>query len=163
MAVGTDGVAVAGIGAKVNEALFPLLGDKHSVEPGQALGVHLTRELAGDIHLSLRSQFQRHQVAGPVADAMGDVVAGNVQNLAIVGNPPDHDMGVGVAGIVVIDRDPIELGTKVGLQLPHQVAGEAAQIAHLDGILGRHDEAELMAVLTAAGDEGAAVGLVLPS
>src|SRR6266851_8302596 len=47
VAVGADGVAVAGIGPKVDNTLFPLLGDQHPVEPGQPLGVHLTGQLAG--------------------------------------------------------------------------------------------------------------------
>ena len=45
--------------------------------------------------------------------------------------------------------------------LPHQVAGEAAQVVDLDGVLGRDDEAELVAVLPAALEEGPAVRLVL--
>ena len=47
------------------------------------------------------------------------------------------------------------------LHLPHQIAGEAAQVGHVDGVLGRDDEAELVAVLATALDEGAAVRLVL--
>lgn len=70
-------------------------------------------------------------------------------------------MGVRMAGVVMIDRDPVELRAKVGLHLPHQVAGEPAQVAHLDGILRRDDEAELVAVLPSALDEGAAVRFVL--
>jgi hypothetical protein len=58
MAVGADGEDVAGIRPKVDEALLPLLGDQHP-EPGQALGVHLTRQLAGHIQFGLRSQFER--------------------------------------------------------------------------------------------------------
>jgi hypothetical protein len=92
---------------------------------------------------------------------MGNVVAGNVQNLSVVGDTPDDDMGVGVAGIVVIDRDPIQSSSEVTFELSHQVAGEAAQVAHLDGILRRHDEAELMPVFPATGDKGAPVGLIL--
>ena len=51
--------------------------------------------------------------------------------------------------------------SEVLLHLPHEVAGEAAQVAHLDGVFRRDDEAELMPVLPAALDEGAAVRLVL--
>ena len=141
--------------------MLPLLGDQHPVEPGQPFGIHLGRQLAGDIKLGLRPEFQRHQFARPVADAMGDVVAGDVEDAAIVEDAADDDMGVGVAGVVVIDRNPIELGAEVVFHLPHEVAGEAAQVAHLDGILRRDDEAELMAVLPAALDEGTAVRLVL--
>ncbi len=61
----------------------------------------------------------------------------------------------------MIDGDPVELRSEVLFHLPHQIAGEAAQVRHLDGILRCDDEAELVAVLPAAFDEGAAVRLVL--
>ena len=107
------------------------------------------------------TQFPGHQFARPVTDAMGDVVAGNVEDAAVVEHAADDDVGVGMAGVVMIDRDPVELGAEVLFHLPHEVAGEAAQVAHFGGILGRHDEAELMTVLPAALDKGLAVRLVL--
>src|SRR6202011_4925903 len=72
----------------------------------------------------------------------------------------DHDVGVGVAGVEMVDRDPVEPGAEVLLHLPHQVAGEGAQIRELVAILRSDDEAELMAVLSAALREGAPVGPV---
>jgi hypothetical protein len=68
---------------------------------------------------------------------------------------------MGMAGVVMIDRYPIQLRPEISFHLVHEAAGEGAQVSHLGGILWRHDEAELMPVLTAAVDEGAAVGLVL--
>jgi hypothetical protein len=41
---------------------------------------------------------------------MGDIVARDVENLPVVGHAPDHDVVVRMAGVVVIDRDPIEVG-----------------------------------------------------
>ena len=161
MPVGADGVALGGVGPQVHDAVLPLLGDQHPVEPGQSFGVHFGRQLAGDIKLGLRPEFQRHQFARPMADAMGDVVAGDVEDTAIVENTPNDHMGMGVAGVVVIDRNPIELRAEVGFHLPHEVTGEAAKVAHLDGILRRDDEAELVAVLPPALDEGTAIRLVL--
>ena len=66
------------------------------------------------LELGLVAQFQRDQLARPMADAMGDVVAGDVEDLAVVEHAPDDDMGVGMAGVVVIDRDPVELRAEVG-------------------------------------------------
>ena len=57
---------------------------------------------------------------------MGDVVAGNVENLPVLGHAADDDMGMRVAGVVVIDRDPIQPGPEVLLHLIHQGAGEGA-------------------------------------
>ena len=61
----------------------------------------------------------------------------------------------------MIDGDPVEARVEVLLHPPHQVAGEAAQNVQLDRIFRRDDEAELVAVLATALDEGAAVCLVL--
>src|SRR3974390_2274527 len=48
---------------------------------------------------------------------------------------------------------PAEPGAGVGLHLVHQVAGEATQVRDAVAILGRDDEAELVAVLAATFDE----------
>ena len=106
-------------------------------------------------------QLQGDEFARPMADAMGDVVAGDVENLAVVGDAPDHDVGVGMAGVVMVDGDPVEPRVEVLLHLPHEVAGEAAQVAHLGGVLWRDDEAELMSVLSTAFDEGATIRFIL--
>ena len=66
-----------------------------------------------------------------------------------------------MAGVVVIDCDPVDLRVEVPFHLSHQVAGEAAQVAHLDGILRGDDEAELVVVLPATLDEGAAIRLIV--
>ena len=141
--------------------MFPLLGDQHLVEPGQPLGVHLARQLASDFDLALMPKLQGDQLARPVADAMGDIVAGDIQNLAVASDAPDDDVGMGMAGVMVIDGDPVERGVQIRLHLPHQVTGKASKVAHVGGVLGRDDKAELVPVLSAALDEGAAVRLVL--
>jgi len=45
-----------------------------------------------------------------VADPVGDVVAGDVENFAIVGDAPHDDVGVGMAGVVGVHGDPVEAG-----------------------------------------------------
>ena len=146
---------------EIDEALLLLLGHQHPIKPGEPLGVYLAPELLGDFDLALMAQLERHQLARPMADAMRDVVAGHVENLPVVGDAAQDDVGMEMARVVVIDRDPVEPGIQVGFHLPHEVAGEAAQVAQLGGVLWRHDEAELVPVLSATLDEGAAVRLVL--
>ncbi len=43
--------------------------------------------------------------------------AGDVEGVAVVGDATHKDMGVRVAGIVVIDRDPVELRPEVSFHL----------------------------------------------
>lgn len=161
VAVAGNGVAVAGIGTEVDQIMLLLFGDQHAVEPCQPFGVHLVGQHTGDLELTLQPEFPFHQLACPVADAMGDVVAGDVQDLAVIGDAAHQDVGVRMTGVVVVDGDPVEARVKVCLHLPHEIAGEGAQVLHLRGILRRDDEAELVPVAAAALDEGLAVGLVL--
>ena len=119
----TEGVAHVLVGAQVGELLPLLLGDQHPVEPGEAIGIHLPLKLLRHLQLGLPAQFPGHDLAGPLANAVGDVVAGDVEGLAVVGDAAHEDMGVRVAGVVVIDRDPVELRPEVGFHLLHQIAG----------------------------------------
>ena len=161
MAVLPNQKALPFAGSEVDDAMILSLFDQDPVEPGQPFRIDLTCQLAGDVQFGLRTEFERHQFTCPMADTVRDVVACDVQDLAIVGDAPDQDVGMGVAGIVVIDRYPIQIRPEIGFHLLHKATGKGAQVAHLRGILRRHDEAELMPVLTAALDEGAAVRLIL--
>ena len=89
-----------------------------------------------------------------------DVVARDDEVLAVVGDAAHDDVDVGMLGVPVIDGDPIELGAEVLLHLADQLAGEALEVGHLGGVLGRDDEAEMMAVILAALGEGLRIGVV---
>jgi hypothetical protein len=161
MSVGPNRVALGYVRPQVHDAALLLLGNQRPVEPGQPLRLHLLAEFVLKVDLGLRPEFQRDQFACSVADAMGDVIPGDVEDAAIVEDAAHDDAGMGMAGVVVINGDPVELRVEIASHLPHQVAGETAQVVHLDGILGRDDEAELVAVLPAALNEGAAIRLIL--
>jgi hypothetical protein len=66
-------------------------------------------------------------------------------------------MGVGVAGVVVIDRDPVEFRPEVGFHLGHQTTGRLARVGQLRAVLGRDDETELMAIISTPVQESAAI------
>ncbi len=149
------------VGAKIGERVAGLPGDQHPVEPGKALCVHLALKLAADLLLGLPTQLQRDDLARPFADAMGDVIPSDVEHLAVVGDPAHQDVGMRMAGVVVIDRDPFELGAQVGFHLRHQVAGGLAKVRQLHALLGGDNEAELMAVLSPPVEEGGTIGDVL--
>jgi hypothetical protein len=63
---------------------------------------------------------------------------------------------------VVIDRDPIKFRPEVGFHLLHQIAGGRSRIGQLRAILGRDDEAELMAIVASPLKEGTAILHVAP-
>jgi len=97
-----------------------------------------------------RTEFERHQFARPLANAMGDVVAVDDQVLAQLISAVDDDMNMRMAGIKMVHRDPVELRSQVTFQFGHEVAGEAGQVSELRAVLRRDDDAKLVAVVLAA-------------
>ena len=153
----TEGVAHVLVGAQVGELPPLLLGDQHPVERGEAIGVHFPLKLLRDLQLGLPAQFQRHDLAGPFANAVGDIVAGDVEGLAVVGDAAKEDMGMRMSSVVVIDRDPVEFRPEVGFHLGHQATGSLAQIRQFRAVLGRDDEAELMPIIPTTVQESVAI------
>ena len=74
-----------------------------------------------------------------------------------VGATADENVDVRVLGVPVIDRDPVELRAEIALGLGHQFAGERLQIGKLGRVVGRDDEAEVVAVAVASFREGMGV------
>ncbi|WP_299941401.1 hypothetical protein [uncultured Nitratireductor sp.] len=66
-----------------------------------------------------------------------------------------------MAGIVVIDRHPIEFRAKVGLDAAHQIAGVFGKVGKIGGIFGRNDKAELVAIILAAIKKSIAIGAIV--
>jgi hypothetical protein len=60
----------------------------------------------------------------------------------------------------MVNSNPIELCTEIPGRLVHQLAGEAAEIRELRGIVRRDDEPEVMPVAFAALSKGPTIGLV---
>lgn len=126
---------------------------------------HLGSETrAGEVHgLALyqpRTQFQRHQFGRPFPHALGDVVAIDDQILPLIVAAIDDDVDVRMAGVEMIDGNPVELSAEVRFHLLHQVTREGTHILHLLGILRRDDEAELMPVVMPAFEEGISIGAI---
>src|SRR5216684_2481881 len=153
----------ARIGRRVPEVHETLagLGDQRPIDPGEAVLIDLGRELALLLDRGDRTAFERHQLACPLANAMGDVIAVDDQILVQLISAVDDDMDMGMAGIKMVHRDPIELRSQVSFDLAYEVAGEAREVAELRAVLRRDDDAKLVAVVLAAIEEGIAVGPVL--
>jgi hypothetical protein len=72
----------------------------------------------------------------------------------------DEHMDMGVLGVPMIDRDPVETGSEVVPRVLHQFAREGSKVGHLAGILQRDGEPEMMPVLFVACGESLRVGVV---
>src|SRR5712692_6706286 len=153
----------ARIGRRVPEVHETLagLGDQRPIYTGKAILIDLGRELALLLDRGNRTEFERHQLACPLANAVGDVIAVDDQILAQLIPTVDDDMNLWMAGIKMVHRHPIELRAQVTFEFAHEVAGEAGQVSELRAVLRRDDDAKLMAIILAAIEEGIAVGPVL--
>jgi len=66
----------------------------------------------------------------------------------------DDDVGVGVAGVEMIDSNPVELGVEVALHLGEQVADEGFQVRKLGSLISGDDKPKLMRVLLRPVEKG---------
>ena len=155
------GVFAGAAGAKIGDPAA-LVGDvaERSIEAGPAFGLDLLLQTGADLLLAARPQFQRDPLRCAAAKTVADVVAADDQVLPVVGAAADEHMDVGIVGVPVIDRHPIELGAEVALRVRHQFPSEGAKVGHLARILGRHREPEMMPVLFAPFGESLRVGVV---
>ena len=91
---------------------------------------------------------------------MANVVAGDHEIRPFLIYAPDEKMNVGVVRIPVVDGHPVEPRAKISLHLFGEVAGESPKVGHVACVLGRDDEAEMVAVVLAAFCESGAVSAV---
>src|SRR3546814_2551524 len=56
-------------------------------------------------------------------------------------------MCVRMAGVVMIDRDPVEIRPKVFLDSGHEPPGERLEVVIFYPVLGAHNDAELVAIV----------------
>jgi hypothetical protein len=152
-------LSIRGFGHKVDHTVFGLALN-HPVEAGPSLLANFAQHAVADFHLGARAEpFGRH-LAGAVAHAIRDIVTGDDKIRSVRMAAAQNDMGVRVVGVPVIDGDPIELRAEIGFHAAHEVARIGLEVADVAGVLGRHDEAELVPVLPPALLEGDDIGLV---
>lgn len=57
------------------------------------------RELLAKLEFALRPERTCHDLGGAVANAVRDIVTGDVEGLAVLGNAADQDMGLSLIGM----------------------------------------------------------------
>src|SRR3546814_8660218 len=80
--------------AQVDKAFIGFLGHR-PVDAGEATLIDFGRELAGLLDLGDGTKLQRGQLARPLANAVGEIVADDDQILAQVVLAPDDDVHMG--------------------------------------------------------------------
>ena len=132
--------------AKVDDAVAGALG-KLPVKPGPALLADLAGHALAHLQLGLRAEQVGGELGGAAAQAVADVVARDDEVAPGLVDAAQHDVCVGVVGVPVVDRDPVELRAEVRFHARHQVARVALKVADLRRVLGRDDEPELVPVV----------------
>ena len=98
-----------------------------------------------------------------MADAVGDIVVGDVEDLAIVGHAAKEDVGVRMADVVMVDRDPVEASLRFDSICRMRSRVKPRRSAISAKIFRRDNEAKQVAVLASAHGKALAVSLVLES
>src|SRR5665213_1409198 len=129
-----------------------------AVQVGQAILLDLPAEPVLDLQIGFWTQIEGYYLRRPLPHSMRDVFAGDNQIPVQLVSPPQNNMRMGMASIVVIDRDPIELGSQVFFHPFHETPHEGFQVFIFRAVLGRDDEAELVTVAFRPLDEALTVG-----
>lgn len=90
---------------------------------------------------------------------MADLVAADNDIAAVIGPAPHQDMDVGMLGVPMVDRPPVQSGPEIARHPAHGITGESAKVGKLVGVIGRDDEPEVMSVALATLREEARIHL----
>src|SRR5439155_21853195 len=96
------------------------------------------RAAGQDLVVRPEAEHPRGQLLAAIPDAPLDVARVDREGAALVVPAANQEMDVGVVGVVVVDRDPLEPGAEVVLHLEHEGAGMEADIV-LSALLGRDE------------------------
>ena len=137
-----------GGGAEVDHTTRHVTGlaQQRAVDPGQSLLVDVAYELRLSFRRALNAELDGDQFRGAFSDAVGQIGPGDHQVLAGLIDTADDDVGVRMRCVEVIDRDPVQPGSKIALDQAHETAGERAAIGQLGPVLRGDDQAELTRV-----------------
>ena len=126
----------AGIRSHVDQAIALNRACQITVNIGPAFGLNLPFERTADVDFGAGAKLVRNQFARPGTHTLTDIVAGNHKILAVITDPAHDDMDMGMFGVPMIDRRPVELGPHILFHLPHQITGEGFEVRHFKRVIG---------------------------
>jgi hypothetical protein len=124
--------------------------DQTTIETGKPLLLDFHTEPSLDFVFAPGAEFKRNDLGSSLPKSVGDIFPGNHEIAGPVVNAAQHDMGVGMAGIEVIDGNPVQLRTEVIADLLHQPPNDRLEVLEPIAVFCRDDEAELMPISIAA-------------
>src|SRR5213076_3087711 len=91
-----------------------------------------------DLVVRSEAEHPRGKLLAALPDALLNVARVDREGAAVIVSASNQEMDVGVVGVVVVDRDPLEPGPEVVFHLAHEASGMEAEI-ELRPLLGRDD------------------------
>ena len=147
-------------GAREGHGAVRMIARHGPVDGGQPVLGDLAVAGAQDLKIAPRAEAGGDDVLGRLAQPVHEVVLGEHDVAPLIVPPADDDVGVRMAGIVVVGGDPVEPASGVALHPRHELPDDGLQIAQGDTVFGRDNDPELMTVVFAPREEGSGVGLV---
>ena len=131
---------------RTDQYLLVGLTQHRAVDAGEPFLLDLGAKPLLDRLVGARTKVEIDQFARAFAQAMADIVARDDQVPAARVLAADDDMGVGMPGVIVIDRHPIERRPQVLLDPGHEPPRQRLEVIIFHAVLGADDDAELLAV-----------------
>ena len=124
--------------------------DELPVEPGERAGADIQVAHPLEFQGRPRSQDTGYDFLRVLPDRDRHHLAGNDQLLPVGADAPDEDMGVGIVGVPVIHRQPLEARPDMALEARHGLADERTKLTEIGAVLGADDEPEVTLVCVRA-------------
>jgi hypothetical protein len=120
-----------------------------SIQPREAIGLGLAPDSTLRLHAREITQKLLRHLLGPRPKSVGDVVAWDDKVPSALATPADHNMSMGLIGIEMTDREPLQARlTQILAHASHDLARVALQVRDPIAVLRRDDEAEVMSIVS---------------
>lgn len=135
---------------RLDHAVLADPAQQRPVDRRQPLLLDVCTQRPLDIADRSRAKIEIDQFGGTLAHPRGQIITRDHQVGTTMILTAHDDMRVGMAGVEVIDRDPVELRAEIVFHPRHQPPGQRLEVVIFRTVLGRDDEAELVAVAVPA-------------
>ena len=142
-------------------AVGPRFPQEAPVQAGEAFLLDFCSEAGLDFVVGARTEIEGCDLCGSLPHASTQILSSNDEVLASIVLSSEDDVGVRMASVVMVNRDPIEFCAEILLHLEHEAAGQRLQIWIFDRILCADDETKLMTVAIASVEKSPSIGAIL--
>jgi len=122
--------------ADIHLASFAHLTGQNPIDPCHPSFADPGRQFCLQFLGRLKAKIAGQDGACALAHAVGQILSWNDEVATIAAPTAHHDMRVGMLGVEMVNRDPVEPGFKIDLHLTHEVTDEGFEIIKLLPVFG---------------------------